>query len=292
MLQYGIYVFFSLQHCFCESSGSDFESLPPNQTKSDQAQYANVYWPSFTTPDYSNYSYPMMQPQWHLDEKLNAQQISQWNQSQQTLPLSHSAAIPPTTPSQSTTPLPDSDLELFAEHFKQRRMKLGVTQADVGKALGAMMIPGVESLSQSTICRFESLTLSRTNMIALRPLLQIWLDRAEAFKADSVEDEGTQTQEATFFPTHNVGGLPQGRRKRTCITDSERKALEAYFSVQPQPSSERVAQIASLLGLPKSVVRVWFCNQRQKQKRLKCGLDNPRSKCSANVKTNITYSSR
>uniref|UniRef100_A0A1I8JSF4 POU-specific domain-containing protein n=1 Tax=Macrostomum lignano TaxID=282301 RepID=A0A1I8JSF4_9PLAT len=71
------------------------------------------------------------------------------------------------------------ELEAFAERFKQRRIKLGVTQADVGKALGNLKLPGVGSLSQSTICRFESLTLSHNNMIALKPVLQAWLEEAE-----------------------------------------------------------------------------------------------------------------
>ena len=48
------------------------------------------------------------------------------------------------------------ELEAFAERFKQRRIKLGVTQADVGKALANLRLPGVGALSQSTICRFVS----------------------------------------------------------------------------------------------------------------------------------------
>lgn len=68
-------------------------------------------------------------------------------------------------------------MERFAEHFKQRRIKLGVTQADVGKALAHLKMPGVGSLSQSTICRFESLTLSHNNMVALKPILHSWLER-------------------------------------------------------------------------------------------------------------------
>lgn len=56
----------------------------------------------------------------------------------------------------------------------------GVTQADVGKALANLKLPGVGALSQSTICRFESLTLSHNNMIALKPILQAWLEEAEA----------------------------------------------------------------------------------------------------------------
>lgn len=73
------------------------------------------------------------------------------------------------------------ELEAFAERFKQRRIKLGVTQADVGQALGKLKIPGVGSLSQSTICRFESLTLSHNNMVALKPILQVKLKRHRHF---------------------------------------------------------------------------------------------------------------
>ncbi|KFW03250.1 Brain-specific homeobox/POU domain protein 3, partial [Fulmarus glacialis] len=68
---------------------------------------------------------------------------------------------------------------LFADQFKQRRIKLAVTQADVGSALANLKIPGVGCLSQSTICRFESLTLSHNNMVALKPILEAWLEEAE-----------------------------------------------------------------------------------------------------------------
>ena len=40
------------------------------------------------------------------------------------------------------------ELEAFAERFKQRRIKLGVTQCDVGKALANLKLPGVGALSQ------------------------------------------------------------------------------------------------------------------------------------------------
>ncbi len=88
-------------------------------------------------------------------------------------------------------PMSDADtdpreLEAFAERFKQRRIKLGVTQCDVGKALANLKLPGVGALSQSTICRFESLTLSHNNMIALKPVLMAWLDEAEAARDVSI----------------------------------------------------------------------------------------------------------
>ena len=104
--------------------------------------------------------------------------------------------------------------------------------------------------------RFESLTLSHNNMIALKPVLSAWLDEAEAAKRD---------------PDGNGNGvLPPGekKRKRTSIAAPEKRSLEAYFAVQPRPSGEKIAAIAEKLELKKNVVRVWFCNQRQKQKVL------------------------
>ena len=58
------------------------------------------------------------------------------------------------------------ELEAFAERFKQRRIKLGVTQCDVGRALANLKLPGVGALSQSTICRYISnLSQSKSNKI-------------------------------------------------------------------------------------------------------------------------------
>ncbi|XP_048826775.1 POU domain, class 4, transcription factor 2-like isoform X2 [Brienomyrus brachyistius] len=148
------------------------------------------------------------------------------------------------------------DLEAFAERFKQRRIKLGVTQADVGSALANLKIPGVGSLSQSTICRFESLTLSHNNMIALKPILQAWLEEAEKSHREKLNKP-------------ELFNGAEKKRKRTSIAAPEKRSLEAYFAIQPRPSSEKIAAIAEKLDLKKNVVRVWFCNQRQKQKRMK-----------------------
>ena len=149
------------------------------------------------------------------------------------------------------------ELEAFAEHFKQRRIKIGVTQADVGSALGKLKIPGVGSLSQSTICRFESLTLSHNNMVALKPVLQAWLEEAE------------KSARENRLRNELFNGAGDKKRKRTSIAAPEKRSLEAYFAIQPRPSGEKIAQIADKLDLKKNVVRVWFCNQRQKQKRMK-----------------------
>uniref|UniRef100_A0A8C4TEL0 POU-specific domain-containing protein n=1 Tax=Erpetoichthys calabaricus TaxID=27687 RepID=A0A8C4TEL0_ERPCA len=59
------------------------------------------------------------------------------------------------------------ELEQFARTFKQRRIKLGFTQGDVGLAMGKLY---GNDFSQTTISRFEALNLSFKNMCKLKPL--------------------------------------------------------------------------------------------------------------------------
>ncbi|KAG7247477.1 hypothetical protein CRUP_012814, partial [Coryphaenoides rupestris] len=95
-----------------------------------------------------------------------------------TLPQTISLATQPATPNRTlaATPLPTSptppkrldtpileepsdleELEQFAKTFKQRRIKLGFTQGDVGLAMGKLY---GNDFSQTTISRFEALNLS------------------------------------------------------------------------------------------------------------------------------------
>ena len=54
--------------------------------------------------------------------------------------------------------------------------------------------------------------------------------------------------------------------------DKVKVALEACFQQQPKPSSREIAGMADTLQLDKEVVRVWFCNRRQRSKRVKTTL--------------------
>ncbi|KAI0985818.1 hypothetical protein GJ496_006769 [Pomphorhynchus laevis] len=153
------------------------------------------------------------------------------------------------------------DLHIFAARFKQKRIKLGITQSEVGSQLQSLSIPGIASLSQSTICRFESLTLSHNNMLALKPILESWLDWAGNLNASS--------DSKIICKNDCVSSTMSRKRKRTSIGLSEKHTLELYFAVQPRPNSESIEHIAEKLDLTRNVVRVWFCNQRQKQKRLR-----------------------
>ncbi|XP_066991305.1 silk gland factor 3 isoform X2 [Anabrus simplex] len=149
------------------------------------------------------------------------------------------------------TPTSD-DLEAFAKQFKQRRIKLGFTQADVGLALGTLY---GNVFSQTTICRFEALQLSFKNMCKLKPLLQKWLEEADS---------------TTGSPTSidKIAAQGRKRKKRTSIEVSVKGALEQHFHKQPKPSAQEISALADSLQLEKEVVRVWFCNRRQKEKRM------------------------
>lgn len=156
----------------------------------------------------------------------------------------------------------EKSLKEFAEFFKSRRMKLGATQSDVGNALANLNIQGVESLSQSTICRFESLTLSHNNMLALRPILATWLQQAEEYKRKHKLASGSYLDDS-------VHKFDNGKRKRTSIGPIEKKTLEYSFIRSSHPTTEEINHLSQSLELSKDVIRVWFCNRRQKGKRLK-----------------------
>ncbi|KAM4834857.1 POU domain, class 5, transcription factor 1 isoform 2-T2 [Thomomys bottae] len=146
---------------------------------------------------------------------------------------------------------PHQDLEQFAKLLKQKRITLGYTQADVGLTLGVLF---GKVFSQTTICRFEALQLSFKNMCKLRPLLQKWVEEA---------DNNENLQEICKAET-----LMQARkRKRTSIENRVRGNLESMFLQCPKPTLQQISIIAQQLGLEKDVVRVWFCNRRQKGKR-------------------------
>ncbi|CAL8247447.1 unnamed protein product [Lota lota] len=155
------------------------------------------------------------------------------------------------------------ELEQFARTFKQRRIKLGFTQGDVGLAMGKLY---GNDFSQTTISRFEALNLSFKNMCKLKPLLEKWLNDAETMSMDS-----TLPSPSSLSSPSGLGfeGLPGRRRKkRTSIETNVRVALERAFITNQKPTSEEILLIAEQLNMEKEVIRVWFCNRRQKEKRI------------------------
>ncbi|XP_036831033.1 POU domain, class 2, transcription factor 1 isoform X13 [Oncorhynchus mykiss] len=182
-------------------------------------------------------------------------------------PLSHSQTSPPkrlATPSLEE-PSDLEELEQFAKTFKQRRIKLGFTQGDVGLAMGKLY---GNDFSQTTISRFEALNLSFKNMCKLKPLLEKWLN--DAVYADNLSsDQALSSPSALGSPGLGMEGLNRRRKKRTSIETNIRLALEKRFLEQNQkPTSEEITMIADQLNMEKEVIRVWFCNRRQKEKRI------------------------
>merc|ERR1740124_1509510 len=151
------------------------------------------------------------------------------------------------------------ELEEFSKMFKQRRIKLGYTQGDVGLALGKLY---GNDFSQTTISRFEALNLSFKNMCKLKPLLAKWLD-----DADISQNTQAQMLSQAASLTAAQEALARRRKKRTSIDNTVRVALERAFNSNPKPTSEEVQYISDGLCLEKEVVRVWFCNRRQKEKK-------------------------
>ncbi|XP_060905212.1 POU class 2 homeobox 2a isoform X1 [Labrus mixtus] len=170
-----------------------------------------------------------------------------------------------TVQSVTTHPEEPSDLEeleQFARTFKQRRIKLGFTQGDVGLAMGKLY---GNDFSQTTISRFEALNLSFKNMCKLKPLLEKWLNDAETMSIDST----LPSPSSLTSPSLGFDGLPGRRRKkRTSIETNVRVALERAFMTNQKPTSEEILLIAEQLTMEKEVIRVWFCNRRQKEKRI------------------------
>ncbi|KAJ8405964.1 hypothetical protein AAFF_G00308520 [Aldrovandia affinis] len=176
-------------------------------------------------------------------------------------PLHHSQG----TPKRLDTPTLEEpsdleELEQFAKTFKQRRIKLGFTQGDVGLAMGKLY---GNDFSQTTISRFEALNLSFKNMCKLKPLLEKWLSDAENMTSDHALSSTSALGAAA------MEGLNRRRKKRTSIDTNIRVALEKSFLEQnPKPTSEEITLIADQLCMEKEVIRVWFCNRRQKEKRI------------------------
>ena len=168
------------------------------------------------------------------------------------LPHEHDGGLDHQDPQSDEESPSSDDLEQFAKQFKQRRIKLGFTQADVGLALGTLY---GNVFSQTTICRFEALQLSFKNMCKLKPLLQKWLEEADS---------------TTGSPTSMDKIAAQGRKrkKRTSIEVTVKGALETHFLKQSKPAAQEITALADSLQLEKEVVRVWFCNRRQKEKRM------------------------
>ncbi|KAM4661984.1 POU domain, class 5, transcription factor 1.1-like [Discoglossus pictus] len=149
----------------------------------------------------------------------------------------------------------EREIKEFAKELRQKRVQLGHTQGDIGSILGSKY---GKFLSQTTICRFESLQLSYKNMRQLKPVFELWFAHAET--TDDLQD---------LLKKEPAVDLPQTRKRkrRSNIDPADKMALENYFTRCRKPGAQEMAQLARDLNMEKDVVLVWFCNRRQKGKR-------------------------
>ncbi|GFN93678.1 POU domain protein [Plakobranchus ocellatus] len=229
--------------------GGTLHHRPPSHHQLQVAQHNWQMPPLQNLSSLQNASHHM-QHQGYAAMGMNGM-ISPSHQMHHVLRGEHDPDLDPHPPSDEDAPTSD-DLEAFAKQFKQRRIKLGFTQADVGLALGTLY---GNVFSQTTICRFEALQLSFKNMCKLKPLLQKWLEEADS---------------TTGSPTNidKIAAQGRKRKKRTSIEVTVKGALESHFIKCPKPSAPEISHLADQLQLEKEVVRVWFCNRRQKEKRM------------------------
>ncbi|XP_051519798.1 POU domain, class 2, transcription factor 2 [Myxocyprinus asiaticus] len=205
-----------------------------------------------------------LQAQHHPDDRLWSLQREK---SMENTVSSTPSSAPPMSSIATMTPHAEEpsdleELEQFARTFKQRRIKLGFTQGDVGMAMGKLY---GNDFSQTTISRFEALNLSFKNMCKLKPLLEKWLSDAETMAIDNM----MPSPSSLSSPLLGFEGLPGRRRKkRTSIETNVRIALERNFITNQKPTSEEILLMAEQLNMEKEVIRVWFCNRRQKEKRI------------------------
>ena len=98
-------------------------------------------------------------------------------------------------------------------------------------------------------------------MRKLMPLLQCWLDDQEHRPVNLVSD--------TFANRTSPEPILDGKRrkKRTTIEDSAKDILEVCFQSNPKPNASELSKIANKYNIERNVVRVWFCNRRQREKR-------------------------
>ncbi|KAJ3591714.1 hypothetical protein NHX12_006846 [Muraenolepis orangiensis] len=122
---------------------------------------------------------------------------------------------------------------------------------------GSPMTSSCGGSNWTTICRFENLQLSFKNACKLKAILAKWLEEAE---------------QAGALYNEKMGMNERKRKRRTTISMGAKEALERSFLEKSKPSSQEILRMAEGLHLEKEVVRVWFCNRRQREKRVKTSL--------------------
>ncbi|CAJ0575635.1 unnamed protein product, partial [Mesorhabditis spiculigera] len=93
----------------------------------------------------------------------------------------------------------------------------------------------------------------------------------EAFyhpRDDKDEGETSASVSPLMSPGTSASTPLKKRRKRTNLDMQQRQVLDIVFKMNPRPSHEHMGELADQLKLERDVVRVWFCNRRQKMRKV------------------------
>ncbi|XP_053408822.1 POU domain, class 2, transcription factor 1-like [Mercenaria mercenaria] len=99
-------------------------------------------------------------------------------------------------------------------------------------------------------------------MCKLKPLLSKWLEDANTVSCSQAPEADGDSDPMT------PESIARRRKKRTSIETTIRVTLEKSFLNNPKPNGEEISILAESLHMEKEVIRVWFCNRRQKEKRI------------------------
>ncbi|EUB63221.1 POU domain-containing transcription factor [Echinococcus granulosus] len=144
------------------------------------------------------------------------------------------------------------DIRRFARAFKMKRLSLGLTQTQIGRALTAGDGP---AYSQSAICRFEKLDITPKSAQRIKPVLERWLAELEGRRPnDQMASHPTNLGNKNSV-CGSVGSSPEdsgiyradcesdescaGIRKRKSRTNFSADALERLnheFNINMHPS--------------------------------------------------------
>ncbi|TRY74453.1 hypothetical protein TCAL_10096 [Tigriopus californicus] len=157
------------------------------------------------------------------------------------------------------------DIREIVQSFKEKRVALGLTQAQVAEDFQAQF--GQKSINQSVVCRIERLDFHLKQMKQLKPLISSWLTTADeryCYLSTSGALEPLNFNRYVLGKT--VAAQKRKRQKRTKIPTQCVDLLNRHFEQDPLPNQYRLNEIAIELGMDYKTVKIWFRNKRQHSK--------------------------
>ena len=158
----------------------------------------------------------------------------------------------------------------FAQDFRDLRIKSGYTEQDVSHAL--QLVYGQE-FSSRLIFDFEKLLLPLHSFLRIRPVMEKWItsvrpnDVVAPCPDWNLPIEIARDRRRKRSSSDSDDKERRRLRKRTKIDLESKRLLEAAYQANPKPSGQNLLALARRIQLDRDVVRVWFANRRQKQKR-------------------------